>query len=203
MSTTPVAPIDEELESVRGRVAERFGSAPEILGRLPRDVLRDTALNLSRGFDGDAALLPRGDRLLVALGVATAHGAHGFGAWLAQAAQAVGKSLAETEAARAVGVTCTTYNGYYKFRALLDESAQGAFAGFQAALRATPFVRSPLSKALVELICVAVSVQNACSHCVRGHVESARGAGASDGAIDEAVRAGAVAGGLARFEGAH
>lgn len=193
---------DPDLEAARGRVAERFGTtvAPEVLSRLPRDAVRDAALNLARGLDGDAALLPRGDRLLIALGVSSAAGAHALSEWLAQAAAVAGKGEADIDAARAVGVTCSTYNGYYKFRALTEGAPfAAAFETFQPALRATPFVRSPLSKALVELICIAVSVHNTCSHCVRGHVESAQAAGASAATIDEAVRAGAVAGALARY----
>mgnify|MGYP006915286661 CR=1 FL=1 len=52
-----------------------FRPVDPVLTRLPREAVRDAALNLARGLDGDAALLSRGDRLLVALGVATAKGA--------------------------------------------------------------------------------------------------------------------------------
>lgn len=194
----------EELEGARARVAERFGTAkaPAVMYRLPADVVRDTALNIARAWDGDATAMPRGERLLVALGVVSqlgGGGQTGLGAWLAEAAQKAGRSAADVDATLAVALTCATYNGYYKFRALVEGQGK-AFESFQPALRATPFVKSPLPKALVELICIAISVQNGCSHCVTGHIQSARQAGATDAAIDEAVRSGAVAGALAAWE---
>lgn len=196
---------NEELEGARTRVAERFGTAkaPSVMYRLPGEVVRDTALNIARAWDGDALAMPRGERLLIALGVASQVGGGGqigLGAWLAEAAQKAGRSAADIEATLAVALTCASYNGYYKFRALSESLGSKAFESFQPALRATPFVKSSLPKALVELICVAISVQNGCSHCVTGHVQSARQAGASDAAIDEAVRSGAVAGALAAWE---
>lgn len=196
------SPSQEELDGARQRVADRFGTpqAPAVLRMVPADAVRDAALNLARALDGETATLGRGDRLLIGLGVASAKagaGKSGLAAWLEQAALAAGKTAADCEAARAVAITCATYNGYYKFRALVESKD---FDSFQPALRATPFVRSPLPKALVELMCVAISVQNGCAHCVHGHVQAARDAGASLGAVDEAVRAGAVIGALADWE---
>lgn len=195
---------NEELEGARNRVAERFGTAkpPAVMNKLPAEVVRDTALNLSRALDGETAVLPRGERLLIALGVAAQKGGagqSGVAAWLAEAAQKAGRSAADVEATLAVALTCATYNGYYKFRALIEGHGK-AFEAFQPALRATPFVKSSLPKSLVELICIAISVQNGCAHCVSGHIQAARQAGATDAAIDEAVRCGAVAGALASWE---
>ncbi|HPH28531.1 MAG TPA: carboxymuconolactone decarboxylase family protein [Pseudomonadota bacterium] len=195
---------NDELEGARQRVAERFGTkeVPAVMYLVPAEAVRDTALNLARGLDGDGTLLSRGDRLLVGLGVAVAKAGQGsrLGQWLAQAALVAGKSEADAEATRAVALTCATYNGYYKFKALAEGALGTDFDNFQPALRATPFVKSHLSKALVELICVAISVQNGCGHCVAGHVQAARAAGASAAAVDEAVRAGAVIGALASWE---
>lgn len=198
----PAQPSQEELDGARQRVADRFGTphAPGVLQLLPRDAVRDATLNMARALDGETAVLSRGDRLLIGLGVAAAQAGAGRGslaAWLELAATVAGKTAADCEAARAVAITCATYNGYYKFRALVESKD---FDAFQPALRATPFVKSQLSKALVELMCVAISVQNGCSHCVHGHVQAAREAGASLAAVDEAVRAGAVVGALAAWE---
>lgn len=195
---------NDELEGARTRVAERFGTTkpPSVMYKLPAEVVRDTALNLARAFDGDTAVLPRGERLLIGLGVAAQKGGAGqagSAVWLTEAALKAGRSQADIDATLAVALTCATYNGYYKFRALA-ESGSKAFEAFQPALRATPFVKSSLPKSLVELICIAISVQNSCTHCVTGHIQAARQAGASDAAIDEAVRCGAVAGALADWE---
>ena len=194
----------DELEGARLRVAERFGTAqpPTVLYVVPRDTVRDTALNLARALDGELGGLGRADRLLIGLGVAAAVGGNSaaLAEWLATAAQAAGKTADDCVAMRAVALTCATYNGYYKFRTLVGSSLEKEFEAFQPALRATPFVKSPLSKALVELGCIAVSVYNGCGHCVSGHVQAARAAGATAAAIDEAVRISAVIGALAAWE---
>lgn len=186
---------DEERASFH-RLTERFGAipVPAALERLPAEVVRDTCLNLAKTLDGDATLLAPQARLLVALAVAYAQGSHGWVDWLRQVAIQRQVEPAHIEAACAVGVTCSTYNGYYKFRSFVQDAT---LSSFPVGLRATPFVRSVLEKRLVELICIAVSVQNGCAHCVQGHVQSARQEGASEGVIDEVVRIGAVVGALA------
>ena len=120
--------------------------------------------------------------------------------WLADAAKQAGKTDDELEAAQAVALACATYNGYYKFRSLVDQSKD--FDGFGTALRASPFVRSALSKTLVELVSLAVSVMNGCGQCVNGHVQTIRQAGLSNpnAAIDEAVRISAVVAALAAWD---
>ncbi len=194
----------DELEGSRLRVAERFGTPqpPAVLYGVPRDTVRDTALNLARALDGELGGLVRGDRLLIGLGVAAAVGGSSsvLAEWLAAAAATAGKSAEDCAAMRAVALTCATYNGYYKFRTLVGSSLEKEFDAFQPALRATPFVKSSLSKALVELSCIAVSTYNGCAHCVSGHVQAARAAGATVAAIDEAVRISAVIGALAAWE---
>ena len=73
---------------------------------------------------------------------------------------------------------------------------------FQPGLRASPFVRSALSRTLVELISLAVSVMNGCTSCVNGHVETVKGGNLPnpDAAIDEAVRISAVVAALAAWD---
>lgn len=195
----------EELDGARSRVAERFGvkSAPTVLSAIPGEIVRDAALNLSRSLDGDSALLARGDRLLIGYGVVVAKTGSpqkGLAQWLADAAKQAGKTDDELEAAQAVALACATYNGYYKFRSLVDQSKD--FDGFGTALRASPFVRSALSKTLVELVSLAVSVMNGCGQCVNGHVQTIRQAGLSNpnAAIDEAVRISAVVAALAAWD---
>ncbi|MFO0619942.1 MAG: carboxymuconolactone decarboxylase family protein [Polyangia bacterium] len=195
----------EELDGARSRVAERFGvkSAPTVLSAIPGEIVRDAALNLSRSLDGDSALLARGDRLIIGYGVVVAKTGSpqkGLAQWLADAAKQAGKTDDELEAAQAVALACATYNGYYKFRSLVDQSKD--FDGFGTALRASPFVRSALSKTLVELVSLAVSVMNGCGQCVNGHVQTIRQAGLSNpnAAIDEAVRISAVVAALAAWD---
>lgn len=195
----------EELDGARSRVAERFGvkSAPTVLSAIPGEIVRDAALNLSRSLDGDSALLARGDRLIIGYGVVVAKTGSpqkGLAQWLADAAKQAGKTDDELEAAHAVALACATYNGYYKFRSLVDQSKD--FDGFGTALRASPFVRSALSKTLVELVSLAVSVMNGCGQCVNGHVQTIRQAGLSNpnAAIDEAVRISAVVAALAAWD---
>ena len=187
----------EELEGARARVAERFAtkSAPTVLSHIPGEVVRDAALNLARALDGDTAILARGDRLLVGLGVALAKSGsptQGLAAWLSEAAKVAGKTDEDIEAIGAVALACATYNGYYKFRSLVADGKE--FDAFQPALRASPFVRSSLSKALVELISLAISVMNGCSQCVNGHVQTVKASSLPNpaAAIDEAVRISAV-----------
>lgn len=188
----------EELESVRNRLAERFGvsEAPEVLLHVPAEVLRDMSLNLIRALDSEPKILDRGARLLIGLSVATSKGNALLSKWLEHAARAAGKTHEECESAKSVALTCAVYAGYYKFRSL---AGTNEYDSFQPGLRATPFVRSLLDKKLVELICIAVSIQNGCSHCVHGHVRAAKEAGASITAIDETVRTGAVIGALASW----
>lgn len=195
----------EELDGARSRVAERFGvkSAPTVLSAIPGEIVRDAALNLSRSLDGDSALIARGDRLIIGYGVVVAKTGSpqkGLAQWLADAAKQAGKTDDELEAAQAVALACATYNGYYKFRSLVDQSKD--FDGFGTALRASPFVRSALSKTLVELVSLAVSVMNGCGQCVNGHVQTIRQAGLSNpnAAIDEAVRISAVVAALAAWD---
>ena len=195
----------EELDGARSRVAERFGvkSAPTVLSAIPGEIVRDAALNLSRSLDGDSALLARGDRPIIGYGVVVAKTGSpqkGLAQWLADAAKQAGKTDDELEAAQAVALACATYNGYYKFRSLVDQSKD--FDGFGTALRASPFVRSALSKTLVELVSLAVSVMNGCGQCVNGHVQTIRQAGLSNpnAAIDEAVRISAVVAALAAWD---
>ncbi len=195
----------EELDGARSRVAERFGvkTAPTVLSAIPGEIVRDAALNLSRSLDGDSALLARGDRLIIGYGVVVAKTGSpqkGLAQWLADAAKQAGKTDDELEAAQAVALACATYNGYYKFRSLVDQSKD--FDGFGTALRASPFVRSALSKTLVELVSLAVSVMNGCGQCVNGHVQTIRQAGLSNpnAAIDEAVRISAVVAALAAWD---
>ena len=195
----------EELDGARSRVAERFGvkSAPTVLSAIPGEIVRDAALNLSRSLDGDSALLARGDRLIIGYGVVVAKTGSpqkGLAQWLADAAKQAGKTDDELEAAQAVALACATYNGYYKFRSLVDQSKD--FDGFGTALRASPFVRSALSKTLVELVSLAVSVMNGCGQCVNGHVQTIRQAGLSNpnAAIDEAVRISAVVAALIYYQ---
>lgn len=187
----------EELDGARTRVAERFATqaAPAVLSNLPGEVVRDVALNLARALDGDTAILSRGDRLLIGFGVVvarTGQPGQGLAAWLAEAAKVAGKTEEDLSSTAAVAVACATYNGYYKFRSLVADGKE--FDAFQPALRASPFVRSSLSKALVELISLAISVMNGCSQCVNGHVQTVKASSLPNpaAAIDEAVRISAV-----------
>ncbi|HNI60733.1 MAG TPA: hypothetical protein PKW11_12375, partial [Pseudomonadota bacterium] len=82
----------EELDGARSRVAERFSvqAAPTVLSQIPAEVVRDAALNLARALDGDSAILARGDRLLIGLGVTLAKNGRpgaGLAGWLADAAK--------------------------------------------------------------------------------------------------------------------
>lgn len=186
---------DEEKASFH-RLTERFGAIPipASLERLPAEAVRDVCLNLAKTLDGDVSVLSLQARLLVAMAVAYAQGSPAWTDWLRRVATHRQVESALVDAACALAVTCSTYNGYYKFRSFVQE---GPWSSFPVGLRATPFVRSVLEKRLVELICVAVSVQNGCAHCVQGHVQSARQEGASDAMVDEVVRIGAVMGALA------
>lgn len=195
----------EELDGARSRVAERFSvkSAPAVLAQIPAEVVRDAALNLARALDGDSAILTRGDRLLIGLGVALAKNGQpgaGLASWLAEAAKVAGKTDEEVEAVGAVALACATYNGYYKFRSLISDSKP--YESFQPGLRASPFVRSALSRTLVELISLAISVMNGCTSCVNGHVETIKGGHLAnpDAAVDEAVRISGVVAALAAWD---
>jgi len=195
----------EELDGARARVAERFATkaAPTVLSHIPGEVVRDAALNLARALDGDSAILSRGDRLLVGLGVVlakTGSPTQGLAAWLSEAAKVAGKTDEDIEAIGGVALACATYNGYYKFRSLIDDSKD--FDSFGTALRASPFVRSSLSKTLVELTSLAISVMNGCSQCVNGHVATLRQTGLPNptAAVDEAVRISAVVAALTAWD---
>lgn len=192
--------MTEEQNHVQQRLDDRFGAAgdlADVLVHVPHEVLRDLQLNLFRSLDSETAILSKGDRLVIALAVASSAGAvPSLLRWVTNAARLAGKSPEELESARAVAFTAATYNDYYKFRAMMGG---GLFDGFQPVLRATPFVKSTLSKQIVELISVAVSIQNGCTHCLQGHVQSATAAGASQTIIDETVRIGAVMGSWSRW----
>ncbi len=188
-------PSLDELTHARERLAERYSmkEPPSVLLKIPAEIVKDTILNLNRALDGETKILERGERLLIGLAIAAVKGAIPFADWLEQACMAAGKSKEECEAAKAASFTCATYNGYYKFRGLIENPE---FDAFPPTLRATPFVKSILGKKFVELLCIAVSVQNACGYCVRGHVKVAKEEGATLAMIDEVVRVGAVVGAL-------
>lgn len=201
-------PSTEELEGAKKRVAERFATQrpPEVLDHIPKQTVRDAALNLARALDGDSTVLSRADRLLIGYAVAVAKvgcSNGGFSAWIAEAAGASGKTADDIEAAAAVALTCATYNGYYKFRSVVADPKP--FEAFSPALRATPFLRSSLGKTMVELISVAVSVVNGCSSCVNGHIDAVMGAGLANphATIDEVVRINAVVSALAVWDVTH
>lgn len=199
--------LGEEQSRALSRLNEKLGidvGAPlalQSLGQQAGEALRDATMNLMRvlapepGRDGG---LKQADRVLVAAAVAQALKAPNLVQWFKTLGTTWGVSQDRLSAALAVTYTCTTYNGYYRFRSQLDSEAP--FEAFRPELRATPFMRSALDKWLVELICVAVSSVNGCSHCVKGHVAATLENGGTHAQIDEAIRLEAVLAGLAPYE---
>jgi alkylhydroperoxidase/carboxymuconolactone decarboxylase family protein YurZ len=196
---------EQQLQTARTRLTERFATQapPSVLSRLPAEVVRDACLNLTRALDGDSTILPRGDRLLIGVGVAMARRGRadqGLVAWLSEAAQRAGKKDEDLSAIAAVALAAATYAGYYKFRSMIADASD--FHGFQPMLRATPFIRSSLSKSLVELTALAIAVMNGCTQCTGGHVQAIRFSDhpQPNTAVDEAVRISAVIAALADWD---
>lgn len=184
----------EEIQNLSQRLADKFGTTPPIFFTLlPPEVMRDTILNLSRVLDAELATLGKKERFLIAIAMAYTCGNHLLLQWLIEASNPVASTAEEIAAAKAVAVTCSTYNGYFKARSFLPSDL---FTSFQPALRASPFLQSVLDKTLVELICIGVSIYNNCSHCTQGHIRTVQETGTSNKVLDEVIRTAAVISGL-------
>lgn len=185
----------DEIKELGERIKTRFSTEtyPSFFLKIPREVAKDAMLNLSRVLDSETTILPRADRLLIAVGLALyKNPVHDFTLWLKSAAETAQKKTSEIEAAHAVALTCAIHNGYYKFKSTLTLEKSSLFSSFQAGLRATPYVQSILSKTMVELISIPVSLYEGCSSCLNGHVQSALQHGSTPAMIDECVKIGAV-----------
>lgn len=152
----------------------------------------DICINLRRQLEQGA--LDAADKFVVAIAVAAAESCPEAVAFLSEAGRRAGLDAQQCLDAVAAAAVCQTYNGYYSFR---DMATGTDFDGFRAPLNANSLVKSTLTPARVELVCVVVSARNHCVPCVNAHIKKARAVGLTDEQIDEAVRAGAAVRGFA------
>lgn len=194
------ADAPEEAAALFARAHQKFGDAPlpaalVAMGSSPV-LFRDALLNLEKVI-GETGQLPRGERLTLAVGLCAGIGAGALAGWFDGLADAAGVPAQLRKGAIEAAVTCRAYNGYFRAHSLIDDAALGAI---DVQLRASPFLQSPLSKKLLETLCVAVSVANGCKSCATAHLATALSHGATRPQIDEAIRLQAVIVSLSVFE---
>lgn len=186
----------EKARRALDRLAEAFAVADvpeglvELAGSEPG--IHDLYMNLKRQLE--EGRLGRLEKLLVAVGVASAAGSGPAVRFLGAAAREAGVAPQQVLDAISVAAVCTLFNGYYKFRHMAGED----FESFRAPFNANAFLKSSLTTAQTELVCVAVSALNGCHACVTGHISKARQYGVTDEQIDEAIKASATAQALAQ-----
>jgi len=153
--------------------------------------VNDLYMNLNRQLaDGK---WPQKSKVLVAVGLAAAAGSPRAVEFFAGVAVAAGRSREEVLEAVSVATVCSIFNGYYRFRYQIPSDWKGTYEAFRAPFNANSFMKTPLPKAEMESICVAVSSMNNCLGCVEGHITAAKSAGMNDEQIDEVIRVAAVA----------
>lgn len=186
----------EKARRALDRIREAFGVADLPAGLVAlaasENGIQDVYMNAKRMLEPGE--LDRPAKLLVAVGVAAAAGAGDAVEFLGAAARAAGCSGQEVAEAVSIAAVCTIFNSYYRFR---HAAPAGDFEAFRAPFNANTFVKPAFGALRLELICIAVSSLNGCGACVTGHIEKARSVGATTAQIDEAIRAGAAAQGLA------
>lgn len=178
------------------RLKETFGTdnVPAGISALSgsENGINDLYMNLKRQLE--EGKVSRGDKFLVAIGVASAAGSADAVSFLSHAARNAGVDGQHAIDAVSVAAVCTIFNGYYSFRDLAEGED---FSAFRAPFNANTFMKSTLSTAQVEMICIAVSALNKCSMCVTGHMQKAKGAGVTLEQVDEVIKAAAAAQGFA------
>lgn len=200
MTTIPkpwegIAPTEKAQRALdRMRETIGVGELPPALIELAgsENGLHDLYMNIKRQLE--AGKLEQGPKFLVAVAVASAAGSAEGTRFLGAAARKAGLSAEQVLDAVSAATVCAVFNGYYKFR---DLAVEGEFDSFRAPFNANTFMKSALSPVEVELICIAVSAFNGCKMCVQGHNAKARQLGVTDEQIDEAIKAGAIAGAFA------
>ncbi len=200
LSTGTEADAPEEAAALYIRAHQKFGAAPLPLALVAMGaspvLFRDAMLNLEKVI-GEIGQSPRGERLTLAVGLAAGVGAPSLAAWFDALADGAGVPALLRKGAVEAAITCRAYNGYFRAHSLIDDAELGAI---DVQLRASPFQQSPLTKRLLETLCVAVSVANGCKSCASAHVATALTHGATRPQIDEAIRLQAVIVSMAAFE---
>lgn len=195
---TPLKPTEKGLRSL-ARIKERLGvdSLPDALEILAKSEhgINDVYMNLNRHL-ADGKVEER-TKLLVAVGVAAAVGSAPLTDLLAAAAVAKGRT--EQEALDAISVATVTgvFNGYYRFRHQLPESARATHEAFRAPFNANTFMKTSLAPLEVEAIGIAVSSVNNCHACVEGHMAKGSDLGITHEQIDELIKVAAITGATA------
>lgn len=173
------------------RLKEVFGveELPEAFTLLAgsENAINDLYMNLNRQLAGGK--VEQKDKLLLAVGVASAVGSAPAVEFFSRAALNAGRTQAELLEAIGVATTCTLFNGHYRFRDHVAPEDKAAFEAFRAPFNANVFVKSLLPITEVEAICIGVSSANGCHKCVQGHIAKAKSVGLNDEQIDEIIRA--------------
>ncbi|MDK2971051.1 MAG: lipoyl-dependent peroxiredoxin subunit [Candidatus Sumerlaeota bacterium] len=195
------AETTEKAQRALERLKETFKveSLPASLAELAHSEsgINDLYMNLKRQLEGGK--VEQKDKLLIAIGVATAAGSRDAVTFLGAAAREAGVTPQQIADAIGVATVCTLFNSYYKFRHLAQDEA---FEAFKAPFNANSFMKTELSPVQTELLNIAISTFNGCDVCVKGHLNKTRALGVSDEQIDETIKVGAIATALAAACGA-
>lgn len=167
------------------RIMEMCGEVPapfEDCGRSPTFV-QDHYINFKRYVWNDGTLDQR-EKAAIAFAVSFFMRCPQWAHFFSRRMKKLGFTEDGVIQVQAVVSTCSAYNTYFSFAQL----AGSPFNGMSVGLRGYSLKAPDLDAKLVELIAVAISTLNACRTCVTGHLAEARGRGASDDMILEAIQ---------------
>ena len=147
---------------------------------------RDVRVNLQAVVDGGS--LEPAQRWGVLVGAAAAsRNADLLAAVVEEAKEAAGQAAIEDGLAAASLMAMN--NVYYRFRHMIGKPS---YSSMPARLRMQRIAQPATSKAVFELICLAVSAINGCEACVKAHEQTVLGAGLSEEQVHDAVRLAAI-----------
>lgn len=158
--------------------------------------ISDLLTNLRRHLAPGEA--PFRSKWLVAVAAAATTGSPEALRLFSAAAQAAGIPQTHALDAVAVALTCSTFNGYHRFRHQVPEADRAPFEGARVPFHANALVRGALAPAEVEGLCVIVSSLNDCHACVEAHLHKALQLGLTHAQVDELLRVAAVVAALGR-----
>jgi alkyl hydroperoxide reductase subunit D len=184
----PENEAQDKVATTYGRIREMLGNEPIpqpflYYGRVDA-FLQDFYMNYKKFVFSDGKLSAQ-LKSIIALAVAGHYGSELWLDVLTNRFKSLGGTDNQVAEVLAIASTNAMYNSFFKFR---DLSGSEVFSGMSVGLRAHTFTGTSFDDKTVELINIAISNLNACKPCTSGHVEKARGLGASDEELLEVVQ---------------
>lgn len=178
--------LQRQLQQTRGRIDEMLGCVPIPFGACQESpvFLQDLYINFKRyvWLDG---MLSRKEKVAIGYAVSFFLRCGPWRRYFFSEMQRQGFTADDDiRQVEAVVSTCAAFNTFFGFTQL----AGSPFGGMSVGLRGHSLQAPGLTPLLVEVIALAISTLNSCQTCVKGHLAEARGRGASDEMILEAIQ---------------